>query len=238
MIHFSNIIFFIVLVCTCAAVKGGGSTFKTVGKFNTPRSIQTSTKRLNNIVHNNAPKPLDANPTPTPTTAPTTATSSSSTYQYPPCIHNESELIFINEMISATQTIDNCIANIPDPYSIPTFYNGSYQGSMKVFSNIQINNLHDVDAITGTITIDFYLRLFWKDNRFNMPLFWDQLDNSTQAYGVDLTKLVDSNYGNAPFWLPDIRFHDAASIDVIVDVNHFFTFFSSFSDYYFALFLL
>lgn len=138
-------------------------------------------------------------------------------YKYPLCIRNESDLVYVNDAISASQIMTNCITNIPDPYNIPTFYNGSFIEGMTIFSNIQINNLHEVDAVSGTVTIDFYLRLYWRDNRFNMPLFWEKLDQQAQGYGVEITKLID--LGGTPIWLPDLHFHDAASLDVIIDVS-------------------
>lgn len=64
--------------------------------------------------------------------------------QPPDCITDESEVAYVNGEISATQTFYNCIQNIPDPYNIPTFYNGTFNGVMIINNNIQVNNLHDV----------------------------------------------------------------------------------------------
>ncbi len=62
----------------------------------------------------------------------------------PDCITDESQIAYVNGEISATQTFYTCIENIPDPYNIPTFYNGTFNGIMMIYNNIQINNLHDV----------------------------------------------------------------------------------------------
>lgn len=72
-----------------------------------------------------------------PTSAPTPAPP-------PPCITNESDIAYVNGLISATQTFYNCLQNIADPMNIPTFYNGKFNGIMNIYSNIQLNNLHQV----------------------------------------------------------------------------------------------
>ncbi|RYY88180.1 hypothetical protein EON63_02860 [archaeon] len=44
----------------------------------------------------------------------------------PPCIKNESELIYVNGLFSSDQTFYTCMANVGDPASAPNFYNGMY----------------------------------------------------------------------------------------------------------------
>lgn len=62
----------------------------------------------------------------------------------PDCINNASQVAYVNGEISATQTFYNCVNNIADPYNIPTFYNGTFNGIMMIYTNIQVNNLHEV----------------------------------------------------------------------------------------------
>jgi hypothetical protein len=89
---------------------------------------------------------------------------------------------------------------------------------MIVNTSIQLNNLHSVDAVAGTATLDFYLRLYWQDNRLAMPLFWNKTSNAIQQNGVELTNLLTLNT-SAGIWFPDIRFHDVVEVDYVVQVG-------------------
>ena len=71
--------------------------------------------------------------------------------------------------------------------------------------------------MAGSVTLDFYLRLYWTDNRFNMPMLWNKLSKTVRSNGFEITRILENN-SSCPFWLPDIRFHDAASVDYIVEV--------------------
>ena len=65
----------------------------------------------------------------------------------PPCINNESQIAYVNGIISATQTFYNCLANIAEPMSLPTIYNGSANGILSVLTSVQLNNLHEVSIV-------------------------------------------------------------------------------------------
>ncbi len=111
-----------------------GST-RNIGEKYHPRRMNE--KKIENEIH-----PLDGSspilsPSIRPTSAPTSAPP-------PPCITNESDIVYVNGLISATQTFYNCLQSIADPMNIPTFYNGKFNGIMNIYSNIQLNNLHQV----------------------------------------------------------------------------------------------
>lgn len=109
-------------------------------KFVIPLKTSLSTKRLN-VVHGDGGNAISVKAT-SPTLIPTFAPS---LVPPPPnCITNESDVVYVHHMISATQTLGKCIANIPDPYNIPTFYNGAFNDIMKLYTNIQVNNLQEV----------------------------------------------------------------------------------------------
>ena len=67
----------------------------------------------------------------------------------------------------------------------------------------------------GTAALDFYFRLYWRDNRLAMPLLWEKLPKAIRSTGIELT-LILTNDSN-PFWRPDIRFHDAVDLNYIVE---------------------
>ena len=43
---------------------------------------------------------------------------------------------------------------------------------------ILLNNLHTIDAVASESTVDFYLRLYWYDNRLSTPQFWKQVEST------------------------------------------------------------
>jgi hypothetical protein len=71
----------------------------------------------------------------------------------PPCIYNESQIQYFNGALSMSQTVIECIKNIPDPMLIPTLYDGKLLERIEVYSTIQLNNLHEVCYFN-----DLYLR--------------------------------------------------------------------------------
>ena len=135
-----------------------------------------------------------------------------------PCIKDESDIVYVDGLISFSQTMKNCLDHVADPLLIPTFYNNTFNGIILVNSSLQLNNLHFIDPVAGEVTLDFYLRLYWYDNRLAMPLFWNKMSKSVQANGIELTALVaDPEDTGVDIWKPDVRFHDASAVDYIVE---------------------
>jgi hypothetical protein len=135
----------------------------------------------------------------------------------PDCINDESEIQYVNGEISATKTFYNCLKNIAEPLSLPSIYNGTVNGVVDVLTSIQFNNLHEIDAVAGKATLDFYLRLFWRDDRYNMPLFWNKMSKKLKSTGIELTLIKEQDDGQ--IWYPDVRFHDVTEIEYIVEVS-------------------
>jgi hypothetical protein len=135
----------------------------------------------------------------------------------PNCINDESEIEYVNGEISATNTFYACLKNIAEPLSLPSIYNGTVNGVVDVLTSIQFNNLHEIDAVAGTATLDFYLRLYWRDDRYNMPLFWNKISKKLRSTGIELTLIKEQDEGK--IWYPDVRFHDVTEIEYIVEVS-------------------
>lgn len=132
----------------------------------------------------------------------------------PPCLTNESELGYVQNSLSATQTFYNCLNNVPDAAMIATFYNAQYNGQLRINTSITLNNLEYVNEIEGTARLQFSMRLFWQDDRFAMPVFWNKTSPLTQAYGIDLTTILLND--SIIVWQPQIRFPDAADLNIMV----------------------
>ncbi len=106
-----------------------------------------------NLLSDNPVDILGTTPTATPTAFPPPAkTTTNYEFKPDPCIRDESEIAYVNGIISPTQTFINCLNNIADPYSVPTFYNGSVNGVMIVYNSLQLNNLHSVSFSFATET--------------------------------------------------------------------------------------
>lgn len=129
------------------------------------------------------------------------------------CINSNSDIgLSLDGSISFTKTWDTCISNIADPKIIPSFYNGHYNFIMTVNTSIQLNNLQTIDAVLGTVTIDFYINLIWVDPRIDMPIFWANMSKAVRSIGIQL-----NSDQSTKIWLPDISFHDVQSIDYIAE---------------------
>lgn len=140
---------------------------------------------------------------------------SSSNSYFPPCIANASELVYVRGALSATQTFLACTNNIPDPAMLPTYYNGSYHGITVVNSTMVVNNLEYVDEITGTARMQFTIRMYWKDDRFAMPAFWEATNRKDWSVGIDLTDLLLGQNVPVEIWFPLIRFPDATEVNIL-----------------------
>lgn len=107
----------------------------------------------------------------TPTTSPLPISNSASLHP-PPCITNDTEVVRINGQVSFTATFANCLSNVADPLLPPNYYNNQFNGIVVVNTSIQLNNLLRIDGVAGEATLDFYLRLVWRDDRLAVPNFW------------------------------------------------------------------
>ena len=53
-----------------------------------------------------------------------------------------------------------------------------------------------------------------------MPLFWSRVDPKIRKNGFEITPLItNGNTTTVGVFMPDIRFHDAAELDYIVQVR-------------------
>ena len=78
----------------------------------------------------------------------------------------------------------------------------------------------DVSELEGTVTMDFYFRLYWTDERLNFPSYWESVYYNTSnpwmvTEGVDITRLVRWEGNPLLMWLPDIHFVDGKSVSVL-----------------------
>lgn len=65
--------------------------------------------------------------------------------------------------------------------------------------------------------MQFSLRFYWKDDRYNMPIFWNKANSLSKAAGLDLTYAQANS--SLIVWLPVARFPDAASVTLSPEVT-------------------
>lgn len=126
----------------------------------------------------------------------------------PPCIHNESDLVFIGGYFSVEQTFYNCLANVLGSTFIPTFWNGSYHGQLPIYSKMIMNSLVGIVEVDSTVELTFDLTLQWRDERFDMPGVWEHIPKGF----IDLTSTILQN-DSINIWRPNVVFPDAIEID-------------------------
>ncbi len=68
------------------------------------------------------------------------------------------------------------------------------------------------------MTLDFYFRVQWTDNRFNMPAFWEKMSSFDKFAGISLDYLI-TGVDYPLIWVPDLQFHDVADMQVMVSVS-------------------
>lgn len=140
----------------------------------------------------------------------------------PPCIHNESDVVFFDGYFSVEQTFYNCLANVLGSSFLPTFWNGSYHGQLPIYTSMIMNALVDVIEEDSTVELTFDLTMQWKDERFAMPGVWEMIPMGF----IDLTSTIIQN-SSISIWRPNIVFPDATLIDIFaydfrLNRNNFF----------------
>jgi hypothetical protein len=69
----------------------------------------------------------------------------------PMCITNMSQYVYAQGSFSIDQTFYNCLANVLDSASLPTFYNGRYNGCLLITTSITLLNLVRVSKAILTV---------------------------------------------------------------------------------------
>lgn len=83
-----------------------------------------------------------------------------------------------------------------------------------------LNNLMSVSEIDATVTMDFFFRIYWVDQRLNFPELWDELANSKPtllADGLELSYFLRDDDQPLRIWMPDIYFNNGKESHVLVE---------------------
>ena len=126
------------------------------------------------------------------------------------CI-DESTLEFDDGILSISKSLAFCIRNINDVSVIPSIYNGSTKEPLKVETHLNVISIAGLDAVLGTVQLDFYMYFYWIDNRFSMKDFWSHMSDDLKETGVRFDQNSDQF---DTIWKPDIFFHDGLSSEV------------------------
>lgn len=91
---------------------------------------------------------------------------------------------------------------------IPTFYNGQYHGQLQIRTNIVFNDLVGIKEVESTVELTFDLIMEWKDNRFAMNGFWENIPMGF----IDLSTLLTND--SVTIWRPMPSFPDLVGADL------------------------
>lgn len=77
-----------------------------------------------------------------------------------------------------------------------------------------------VAEIDMTVTIDFFFRLYWVDQRFNMPEFWETMARDRPQIisdGVELVQMINDWSNPLQLWRPDVYITNAKQVDTLAE---------------------
>ncbi len=128
--------------------------------------------------------------------------------------------------IDITATLTNCTDSIPGSrlppsYFIPINYPPQHPPPTVVNTSIAANSLINVDDITAEVTIDIFLRCYWRDPRIHLSdEFWREMNPATHVDGFDIGPYLEND--DLPIWTPDIEIKEAIDINLVSDLMHLF----------------
>lgn len=119
-------------------------------------------------------------------------------------------------------TVYNCIANISDALEPPSYYMGS--NATDILISFQVNSLIAVSELDGSATLDVFWRLYWADQRIQIPTLWDALAVTKPEIledGAEIKGMVYSQ-DQLNMWLPDIFFTTGMDMNCMDDTIRLF----------------
>lgn len=73
-----------------------------------------------------------------------------------------------------------------------------------------------INELAGTVQLDFYFRLYWIDERLNIPSLWNAISTTSAKYlladGAEIKGYIRDPGRPLLLWLPDIHFVDSQSV--------------------------
>jgi hypothetical protein len=135
-------------------------------------------------------------------------------FSSPPCL---SEPLYKNnpENPDIFSSMYACVDNITDALDPPSYLKNA--PPVETFSSFQVNGMMSLSELEGTATFDFFWRIYWLDQRMNMPAFWTAINETRPELttaGIDITGMV---YNQEPLnvWLPDLFLTTAKEVNVL-----------------------
>lgn len=87
----------------------------------------------------------------------------------------------------------------------PLFPGYSTGEQVQVQVDVSLDNLIEIDEVTNTVTLDFFLNLQWTDYRIYMPALFDAV--GIQFIDITPAMFQQNIFGaETGFWLPDVLF--------------------------------
>jgi hypothetical protein len=121
--------------------------------------------------------------------------------------------------IDVQSMIYNCSDNIQGAMFPPSYFSGI---PTHVNVSLAFNTLIDINDVDATITLDFWMRVYWHDGRWKFPPeLWDGLSESNSWEGLELTPYIRAQTDLA-FWVPDVYILESIQWEVRAELLHLF----------------
>jgi hypothetical protein len=136
--------------------------------------------------------------------------------QHPACAYTQLDR---NGAPDIARAMYNCSSNILNTFLIPSYYPGSQPVNVSV--QIVLNNLISINEVDGVAKLDLYLRLTWRDGRWNIANLWENVKLSMFQQGIEFRNFFINPQSELPLWTPDIMFQDSIDFQVISETIKF-----------------
>jgi hypothetical protein len=115
-------------------------------------------------------------------------------------------------VVDIARTLYNCSDNMPSALSPNSYNTGNY---ISVNSSINLNNLVSISEIDGSATLDFYWRMLWVDERWDISDLWSNVPVGLSGEGIELVNMIQNSNSALNIWMPDLFLQDATQMEVL-----------------------
>lgn len=109
--------------------------------------------------------------------------------EFPPC----APMIFTMTVLDIGQMLEVCAKSIPSPLMPPSYYArvNVTQEATNVSVQLVLNSLILLDDIQSQYTIDFFIRVMWRDPRIEFDdEAWDHINPEARSEGLEISDFI------------------------------------------------
>lgn len=130
-----------------------------------------------------------------------------------------------NGNVDLSGSVLACSNALPGPLS-PVSYTKNADGerrNLTLMSQYNLNNLVEVDEIEGVAEVNFYWRITWYDERWNMTAMWSALKDPTiSQLGFEIYSMTEDENDMLRLWVPDLMFEQLVDLNIFANTMKIF----------------